>query len=277
MEKIASQILDKLKDPQALSSVLASAGNALKSPTGIAAGVSGLAGGVLTAGSAQRPGETPGGRRWRILRNALLAAGAGGGATALLQSGAHNLATALPVDDKDPVAAKLTSPLARGAYGAAGIAGMNQGIFTGKQVPAEQKDLLTKLRRDAPTDIAAAGLHESGPLNRSAMTGAPGAHVRNAINTALGGDSTMPNVQAIDNELLSAGLPVGRKLEGWDRVTQTPAFNRLFRAGKPLLNSGGGMLPPLARTAIGASAMFAPEIVKYLASKGTNSALDIKQ
>lgn len=92
LQNAGSQAVDAVKGSDSLKAILA------------AAGASGLAGGVLTAGSEKRHDESPWQRRMRILRNAILAAGAGGGATALLQQGYGHLARPLPLDDKDPVA-----------------------------------------------------------------------------------------------------------------------------------------------------------------------------
>lgn len=69
----------------------------------IAALGTGAVAGVGTAMGKQLYGESRGQKRMRVLRNALLAAGLGGGATAALQAGAHQLSNALPANAADPV------------------------------------------------------------------------------------------------------------------------------------------------------------------------------
>lgn len=74
----------------------------------LAALASGAVGGGISAMSKREFNETRSDKRKRTIRNALLAAGLGGGATAALQAGAHQFANAVPADSPDPVAAGIT-------------------------------------------------------------------------------------------------------------------------------------------------------------------------
>lgn len=85
----------------------------------LAGGGAGLLGGYLTSRQREEEGESKASRRMRILRNALLAAGAGAGAVGLGAQGFKTLAEAVPVGSKNPVEEKLTSPFMR-ALGAGG-------------------------------------------------------------------------------------------------------------------------------------------------------------
>lgn len=87
----------------------------------LAGGGAGLAGGLLTARQPKSRTESRSGRRLRILRNALLAGGAGAGAVGLGAMGFNRLSNAVPEGTKNPVEEKLTSTPTRVA-GAAGAA-----------------------------------------------------------------------------------------------------------------------------------------------------------
>ena len=90
---------------------------------------SGLAGGYLSSRLPQAAGEDKAGRRMRILRNALMAAGVGAGATGLAMSGAKQLNTALPSDDVDPATRFATGAIPRSvAVGAVGAGLMKKNI-----------------------------------------------------------------------------------------------------------------------------------------------------
>lgn len=114
-------ILDGAKDylsknPTALAMLLGGAG-------------SGLAGGYLSSRLPQAAGEDKAGRRKRILRNALLAAGVGAGATGLAMTGAKQLNTALPEDDVDPATRFATGAIPRSlAVGAVGAGLMKKNM-----------------------------------------------------------------------------------------------------------------------------------------------------
>lgn len=85
----------------------------------LAGGGAGLLGGYLTSRQPEEEGESKTSRRLRILRNALLAGGAGAGAVGLGAEGFKRLSQAVPEGSKNPVEEKLTSPAFR-ALGAAG-------------------------------------------------------------------------------------------------------------------------------------------------------------
>ena len=87
----------------------------------LAGGGAGLAGGMLTASSPNRATESKGSRRLRILRNALMAGGAGAGVVGLASSGGKRMLEAVPAQTEDPVAEMLTGGVPRGIAGTAGV------------------------------------------------------------------------------------------------------------------------------------------------------------
>jgi hypothetical protein len=89
----------------------------------MAGGGAGLLGGYLTSQQEEEESESKMQRRGRILRNALLAAGAGAGVVGLGAAGYNRLAEATPADSVNPVQEKLTSPFARG-LGGIGLGGL---------------------------------------------------------------------------------------------------------------------------------------------------------
>ena len=94
----------------------------------LAGGGAGLAGGMLTASSPNRTTESKGSRRLRILRNALLAGGAGAGVVGLASAGSKRMLEAVPAQTEDPVSEMLTGGVARGIAGTAGgLAGAGLG------------------------------------------------------------------------------------------------------------------------------------------------------
>ena len=112
----ANEVIEYLKSNPRLASML------------LAGGGAGLAGGMLTAGGAEREGETKGSRRLRILRNALLSGAAGAGAAGLGSEAFSRMEQAIPADQPHPLSAFLTGPEVRGAGGVAGaLAGMGAG------------------------------------------------------------------------------------------------------------------------------------------------------
>lgn len=88
----------------------------------LAGGGSGLLGGYLTSQQPEEEGESKSQRRGRILRNALLAGGAGAGAVGLGAAGLKRLSEAAPLGSENPVQEKLTSLQARALGGAGGAA-----------------------------------------------------------------------------------------------------------------------------------------------------------
>lgn len=83
----------------------------------MAGGGAGLLSGYLTSQQEEEESESKMQRRGRILRNALLAAGAGAGVVGLGAAGYNRLAEATPAGSVNPVQEKLTSPYARAAGG----------------------------------------------------------------------------------------------------------------------------------------------------------------
>jgi hypothetical protein len=108
----------------------------------LAGGGSGLLGGYLTSQQAEEEGESKSQRRGRILRNALLAGGAGAGAVGLGAAGLKRLSEATPSGSENPVQEKLTSPMARALGGAGGAA---LGFSRGSK--ADTSDIIDQARR----------------------------------------------------------------------------------------------------------------------------------
>jgi len=108
----------------------------------LAGGGSGLLGGYLTSQQPEEEGESKMQRRGRILRNALLAGGAGAGAVGLGAAGLKRLSEAAPLGSENPVQEKLTSPMARVLGGAGGAA---LGFSRGSK--ADTSDIIDQARR----------------------------------------------------------------------------------------------------------------------------------
>lgn len=105
----------------------------------LAGGGAGLLGGYLTSRQPEEEGESKTSRRLRILRNALLAGGAGAGAVGLGAEGFKRLSQAVPEGSKNPVEEKLTSPAFRALGGAgAGAFGFSRGYAKDMDVKAEK-------------------------------------------------------------------------------------------------------------------------------------------
>ena len=113
-------ITDTIKDLSSTAAdKLGEAGDYLKANPTLAAmlaagGGAGLLGGYLTAREPEDEQESKTSRRLRILRNALLAAGAGAGTVGLGSYGLDKLMTAVPEGAPNPVQEKLESPAFRG-------------------------------------------------------------------------------------------------------------------------------------------------------------------
>jgi hypothetical protein len=261
VNKIASQILQTLSNPDSLKPVLA------------AAGASGLLGGYLTSQTPQRSGETPAGRRWRIMRNALLTAGAGGGAAALTAGGTKEISNALPANDVDPVVKKLTSPLARVGYGGATLGALNAKGLTGSDQAARRggpNGLGKIISRNTqsngqsplidPEDLKnlrTQGL-QSDMLNNSVKGPGIRQSLERSIRDTLPGTSNVVNQKAMmDRELNLAGL----------NGTGAGVKERLFGLGGPALAKGSesellSKIPGLGRTAIALLAgAYGPQLV----------------
>lgn len=94
----------------------------------LAGGGAGLLGGYLTSRQPEEEGESKASRRMRILRNALLAGGAGVGAIGLGAEGLRRFNTAIPAGSKTPIEEKVTSLPVRGAGAVgAGLLGLSRG------------------------------------------------------------------------------------------------------------------------------------------------------
>jgi hypothetical protein len=207
MDKISAQLLQTLGESAAAHPALA------------AAAASGLIGGGMTAGTPLRRGETPGSRRLRILRNALLAAGAGGGAMALGQKAMENFNTALPVGDQDPVARKFTSPVGRIMQGALGVGVAHNGLGRKEDYLRAQKSLA------GSSGVAANDLPESARkmfktdgITKGLMNSEHGPKIHAGIERELQGGQAGPvsklekflkmiYLGGADRELYAAGLP----------------------------------------------------------------------
>ena len=108
----------------------------------LAGGGAGLLGGYLTSRQPEEEGESKMQRRGRILRNALLAGGAGAGAIGLGAAGLKHFSEAVPSGSINPVQEKLTSPEARLLGGAGGAAiGLSRGT------KADTSDVVDQARR----------------------------------------------------------------------------------------------------------------------------------
>lgn len=175
----------------------------------LAGGGAGLLGGGLSAAAPEREGEDTASRRMRILRNAVLSAGAGAGAVGLGMEGYNRLNEAVPANMPHPIAEKLNSTPARALSGAAGVgagaaAGRSLGgkaddadefihaldIFKRKGVNKQQIDLLgsdaAKIQK-AKSIAGAQGFNPtySSPLTKM-MDKVNNPHIRNALHTILG-------------------------------------------------------------------------------------------
>ncbi len=257
MDKIASQMLDALGNSDTLKPILA------------AAGASGLLGGYMTAQTPQRPGESPGQRRWRILRNAVLTGAAGGGATAAFQGGQQAFQTALPPGDVDPVSAGVHSPGARGIMGALGVTAANKGM-SGQQEGVAQALGRTLRDKTALPDSLKAMMPsgKGGPRLDPAMLNhsVQGPQIRRALNTYFMGDTGAGSDAAsklTQAELLAAGLPshlgdAGMAGEKGDMLRSV--LNRLGGVSRSRLKPTSILKTPLARNALGLTAALAPQV-----------------
>jgi len=270
MDKLASQILQSLANSKYLPEMLAGGG-------------AGILGGALPADTPQRPGESAGGRRWRILRNALLSGGAGAGAVALARTGQEQLTTALPAGDKDPVVSRLTSPTARGVDAAAGGLAANWSNILGRAQNKAQGVLAKNLGElkilPKGSKLTAPMLNDSqhGPAIRGAMeryfqaNGHDLDAARKATQTELLASGLPSHLDATTSDLANWARPrgwLGRQISHFDEKMSGPAGNsaralmyRLFGKSVPRL-AGGGMAPILKNVAgVGIGAML-PSIIQ---------------
>ena len=279
MSKISSQLLEALKDPKTLSLILGTAG------------ASGLAGGYLSSQTPARRGETPGSRRLRILRNALLTAGLGGGATALGAAGVQHLENALPANDVDPVTHTLGSPVASGAAGLGTMAWLNRGSH--KEMDTAATSLAKNLRGVAGQDLgenAMSAAHggpsldphltgfaenvEKATTDPTVTSGLFSGNTRQKAMDMLRARATDTNPSWIE-KLLPSGLWTELKVRNalanaGAPVTESTAANlgikglhSLFGVNSTLANAGrrGIAGSPLARTGTAAMAALLPALL----------------
>ncbi len=121
LKQAPGQALDYLKANPTIAAML------------LAGGGAGLAGGYLTSQQPEDEAESNSSRRMRIIRNALLSAGAGAGAVGLGAIGYKRLSEAVPAGTMSPAEEKLKNPLVR-AVGS----GVNGLLFAPKGVEASK-------------------------------------------------------------------------------------------------------------------------------------------
>lgn len=126
----------------------------------LAGGGAGLLGGYLTSRQPEEEGESKASRRLRILRNALLAGGAGAGVVGLGAEGLKRFSEATPLNSENPVQEKLNSPKVRAIGGVAGaLFGANRGAAKDLEAKAiKAKQFLSareaiKLKGLPPVDV----------------------------------------------------------------------------------------------------------------------------
>lgn len=143
----ASQAGDYLQANPTVAAMLAAGGGA------------GLLGGYLTAQGPTDDSESKASRRLRILRNALLAGGAGAGAVGLGAEGLKRLSQAVPEGSQNPVQEKLTSPTVRGIGGVGGAA---LGFAHGNKLDTAdfRRQALSKLDTDEAAKLVGADPEE---------------------------------------------------------------------------------------------------------------------
>lgn len=279
MQQISPDIFKTITDAAAAHPVMATAA------------ATGLLGGAMTMGTPRRTGETPGGRRLRILRNALLAAGAGGGALALGQETMKNLSTAVPAGDMDPVERKFTSPIGRGMMGLAGLAGAHNYFGRKDDYAAAQKDLGSALSNPGslavpgtkghlPDDVVQTLANDRGPgLTGAMMNGPQGKNFFEALQNQRYAEGRAPfgedllhklHLGSAERELYAAGLPlppIADDVKGVERGVQhggrflAKYLAKLLSPVNARLSRGATKrLPPALRTALGLGGLMAPEI-----------------
>lgn len=249
--------MDKTKDylsnnPKALAMLIGGAG-------------SGLVGGYLSSRVPKGPNESKGGRRLRILRNALLAAGAGAGATGLAMTGADELNTALPVDDVDPATSLMTGSIPRtlavggvGAgllnHGKAEEAKVRRGVLAGAGKTLEKSNPTTSARIGDSLNIfnrKGEGLRER--MYHDIMSGAEDGSIK-GLNTK----------DLLKNRVEAGGLST------YDPTTIQHWMSRLGRFKNRLVGSKFGPKALTAGAGLTAAAL-SPDIIQGLLSGATGS------
>lgn len=166
----------------------------------LAGGGAGILGGALTAREPERETEGKGSRRLRILRNALLAGGAGAGIVGLGSQGYKNLAEAVPAGTKDPFAEKLTSlPIRTLAGTAGGVAGAGIG---GK---ADVKDFTDQIHSNPNLSFKPKGMTTAELFGAAKRTGIMPTMANNAVTRGAAKMKGVPILKSIIQSL--AGSP----------------------------------------------------------------------
>jgi hypothetical protein len=234
----------------------------------IAGGGGALAGGALTAAGGERPGEGRWGRRWRVLRNALLLGGAGAGATALVNKGINDTVTApLPANDQDPTSKTVhniaNNPWTRGGAAAGGAWSI------GKQVGKEEQNAAYNSRyqidRDsaqarAPKDLAGGGnkkdLRDTLARGISNNTPANPATTPDRSQAAAALDPSHYRAAGINRE----SIPVG----SWKNNFGPAAKEEAIIAGQRLTGAGRGAGPVSKRLLTLGLSLGVPELISQL-------------
>lgn len=146
VKDFSGQALDKTKDMSSKAMDYLNANPTLAAML-LAGGGAGLLGGYLTSQQPEEEGESKSSRRMRILRNALLSAGAGAGAVGLGALGYNRLSEAIPKGTMSPVEEKLKNPWVR-------LAGSGAGALTlAPKGNAALKELFYSFGKRAPRGV----------------------------------------------------------------------------------------------------------------------------
>lgn len=234
-------------------------------PSLLAGGAGALAGGTLTAMSPERQGESRAGRRWRILRNALLLGGAGAGGTALLQKGIQNAVTQpLPANDKEPFVQKIHD-LASGKVGIGG-AGIGAGLGIANVAKNEEREIGNSLL----ASIKGKDMQQYSP--RTGVENWVADKLKNpgGVAGSQGDNAPMVPLDAIDKyHIHNSGINLPRMERKLDpKLSRLPVFkedakllaHRLTGIGRP----GFGAL---RRTKAVALAAAVPAIISYMSNQ----------
>jgi hypothetical protein len=208
------KLMSLMNNPKVVASLLAGLGT-------------GVAGGALSAGTPKRRGETRGQRRRRILKNALLAGGAGAVATGGAMYGLDQLNNVLPEEEKYPGSGlvNLTGEIAGAGVGAGTVGRMynnsrkealkafldNAGIKSFSVSPqAAIKEHI--LQGAAPFNLAynkGGGMSYDDFLTQVADRGA---NIGRKGNRAIGGTLKQKGLRALKRHPLAAGAAAGAML-----------------------------------------------------------------
>lgn len=209
----------------------------------IAGGASGVGGALLSAARKRKPTEDDGERRSRILRDGVLAAALGAGATGAASYGMDQFHNALPMDDTSPGEAFLNKPGTRGTMALIG-GGLGHRYVTSNKVNRKAQ-LLYSMLSDA--GYAPAGKTTAIPgiqgLAGSSKT------LRDYISSSAG-KGRMSGPSQIKVDLARAGYNV-------PGLPKPKALGRTLKANWPTM-------------AIAALSAASPEIVGKMFGEGKN-------